>query len=73
MKRDTYEVIDSNGTKADTYEASSRESAVRKFRDDYIGKLVSNGGQVTVHAYLAGDASSERIPFVVTQDSVERL
>lgn len=73
MRRDTYEVIHSKGEEADTYEAPSRESAVREFKKDYANKLIPNGGEVTVHAYLAGDADSERVPFLVTQNSVEEL
>lgn len=73
MERNTYEVMHNKGKRADTYESPSREAAVREFKKDYANKLLSKGGQMTVHAYRAGDANSERVPFVVTQHSVEKL
>lgn len=73
MRRDTFEVIHSDGSFADTYESPSRESAVQEFRRAMGDELIGKDEEITVFAYHAGDSDSERVPFLVSQDYVEKL
>lgn len=36
-------------------------------------ELIGEDEEITVFAYHAGDADSERVPFLVSQDHVEKL